>query len=258
MEAARTMLIFAKAPLFLWVEAVATACYTLNRSLVHTLHGKTYYELLKGKKPNLQYFRVTRTYCFTVGRSRSALVKGPRTTLVSLIQRTRLTIYFNGFDVDEVVRFIGCRSVNPVNVPAATGYENENGSPSQQLFQKALLAVNERTLTPSIGWNMDDVFEETKRLVAKGYRKEASMNMVSSDGRENAFLNGERMKLSMSKDVTVAESIAERCKTYRLIQVKEDCSVYSVWGILKVVSIDSLDICAISLYYTLMGVIDTF
>ncbi|GJW55882.1 retrovirus-related pol polyprotein from transposon TNT 1-94 [Tanacetum coccineum] len=58
MEAARTMLIFAKAPLFLWAEAVATACYTLNRSLVHTLHGKTYYELLKGKKPNLQYFRV--------------------------------------------------------------------------------------------------------------------------------------------------------------------------------------------------------
>ncbi|GJS11464.1 retrovirus-related pol polyprotein from transposon TNT 1-94 [Tanacetum coccineum] len=39
MEAARTMLIFAKAPLFLWAEAVATACYTLNRSLVHTLHG---------------------------------------------------------------------------------------------------------------------------------------------------------------------------------------------------------------------------
>ncbi|GJV73816.1 retrovirus-related pol polyprotein from transposon TNT 1-94 [Tanacetum coccineum] len=34
MEAARTMLIFAKAPLFLWAEAVATACYnTLNRSL---------------------------------------------------------------------------------------------------------------------------------------------------------------------------------------------------------------------------------
>ncbi|GJS07693.1 retrovirus-related pol polyprotein from transposon TNT 1-94 [Tanacetum coccineum] len=53
--AARTMLIFAKALLFLWAEAVATACYTLNRSLVHTLHGKTYYELLKGKKPNLQY-----------------------------------------------------------------------------------------------------------------------------------------------------------------------------------------------------------
>ncbi|GJV71028.1 retrovirus-related pol polyprotein from transposon TNT 1-94 [Tanacetum coccineum] len=29
-EAARTMLIFSKAPLFLWAEAVATACYTQN------------------------------------------------------------------------------------------------------------------------------------------------------------------------------------------------------------------------------------
>ncbi|GKD85517.1 retrovirus-related pol polyprotein from transposon TNT 1-94, partial [Tanacetum coccineum] len=64
MEVARTMLIFAKAPLFLWAEVVATACYTLNRSLVHTLHGKTYYELLKGKKPNLQYFRVFGSLCY--------------------------------------------------------------------------------------------------------------------------------------------------------------------------------------------------
>ncbi|GJZ21195.1 hypothetical protein Tco_0558234 [Tanacetum coccineum] len=48
----------------LWAEAVATACYTLNRSLVHTLHGKTYYELLKGKKPNLQYFRVFGSLCY--------------------------------------------------------------------------------------------------------------------------------------------------------------------------------------------------
>ncbi|GJV66150.1 retrovirus-related pol polyprotein from transposon TNT 1-94 [Tanacetum coccineum] len=62
--AARTMLIFAKAPLFLWAEAVATACYTLNRSLIHTLYGKTYYELLKGKKPDLKYFRVFGSLCY--------------------------------------------------------------------------------------------------------------------------------------------------------------------------------------------------
>nr|GFC26170.1 hypothetical protein [Tanacetum cinerariifolium] len=50
--------------LFLWVEAVATACYTLNRSLVHMLHGKTYYELLKEKKPELKYFQVFRSLCY--------------------------------------------------------------------------------------------------------------------------------------------------------------------------------------------------
>nr|GFB81012.1 integrase, catalytic region, zinc finger, CCHC-type, peptidase aspartic, catalytic [Tanacetum cinerariifolium] len=64
MEAGRTMLIFAKAPLFLWAESVATACYTLNRSLIHTLHGKTYYELLKGNKPDLKYFRVFGSLCY--------------------------------------------------------------------------------------------------------------------------------------------------------------------------------------------------
>nr|GEV31469.1 hypothetical protein [Tanacetum cinerariifolium] len=44
-EAARTMLIFSKALMFLWAEAVATACYTQNRSPIHTHHNKTPYEL---------------------------------------------------------------------------------------------------------------------------------------------------------------------------------------------------------------------
>ncbi|GJR48624.1 integrase, catalytic region, zinc finger, CCHC-type containing protein [Tanacetum coccineum] len=64
MEAARIMLIFTKAPLFLWAEAIATACYTLNRSLIYTLHEKTYYELLKGKKPKLNYFKVFGSLCY--------------------------------------------------------------------------------------------------------------------------------------------------------------------------------------------------
>nr|GFB50295.1 retrovirus-related Pol polyprotein from transposon TNT 1-94 [Tanacetum cinerariifolium] len=57
-EAAQTMLIFSKAPMFLWAEAVATACYTQNRSLIHTRHHKTPYELVHNKKPDLIFFRV--------------------------------------------------------------------------------------------------------------------------------------------------------------------------------------------------------
>nr|GFB93423.1 putative ribonuclease H-like domain-containing protein [Tanacetum cinerariifolium] len=45
-EAARTMLIYAQAPLFLWAEAVATACFTQNRSIVRLRQGKTPYELM--------------------------------------------------------------------------------------------------------------------------------------------------------------------------------------------------------------------
>ncbi|GKD75653.1 retrovirus-related pol polyprotein from transposon TNT 1-94, partial [Tanacetum coccineum] len=57
-EAARTMLIFSKAPLFLWAEVVATACYTQNRSLIHTLHNKTPYELVHDEKPNLLFLHI--------------------------------------------------------------------------------------------------------------------------------------------------------------------------------------------------------
>ncbi|GJR51912.1 retrovirus-related pol polyprotein from transposon TNT 1-94, partial [Tanacetum coccineum] len=55
-EAARTMLIFSKTLMFLWAEAVATACYTQNRSLIHTRHNKTLYELVHDKKPDLTFF----------------------------------------------------------------------------------------------------------------------------------------------------------------------------------------------------------
>nr|GEV19062.1 reverse transcriptase domain-containing protein [Tanacetum cinerariifolium] len=39
-------------------EAVATACYTQNRSLIHTRHHKTPYELVHNKKPHLTFFKV--------------------------------------------------------------------------------------------------------------------------------------------------------------------------------------------------------
>ncbi|GJV18009.1 copia protein [Tanacetum coccineum] len=63
-EAARTMLVFLKAPLFLWAEAVATACYTQNRSLIHTLHDKNPYELVHDKKPDLSFLCIFRALCY--------------------------------------------------------------------------------------------------------------------------------------------------------------------------------------------------
>ncbi|GJU31062.1 retrovirus-related pol polyprotein from transposon TNT 1-94 [Tanacetum coccineum] len=68
-EAARTMLIFSKAPMFLWAEAVAIACYTQNRSLIHTRYCKTPYELVHDKKPNLTFFRVFGALCYPTNDS---------------------------------------------------------------------------------------------------------------------------------------------------------------------------------------------
>ncbi|GJW72394.1 retrovirus-related pol polyprotein from transposon TNT 1-94 [Tanacetum coccineum] len=68
-EAARTMLIYAKALLFLWAEAVATACYTQNRSIICRLYGKTPYELLHDRKPDLSYLHVFGALCYPTNDS---------------------------------------------------------------------------------------------------------------------------------------------------------------------------------------------
>ncbi|GJR34476.1 integrase, catalytic region, zinc finger, CCHC-type containing protein [Tanacetum coccineum] len=68
-EAARTMMIFSKAPMFVWAEAVATACYTQNRSLIHTRHNKTPYELVHDKKPDLTFLQVFGALCYPTNDS---------------------------------------------------------------------------------------------------------------------------------------------------------------------------------------------
>nr|GFC73887.1 integrase, catalytic region, zinc finger, CCHC-type, peptidase aspartic, catalytic [Tanacetum cinerariifolium] len=47
-------------------EAVATACYTQNRSLIYTRHHKTPYELVRNKKPDLTFFRVFGALCYPI------------------------------------------------------------------------------------------------------------------------------------------------------------------------------------------------
>nr|GEW32132.1 hypothetical protein [Tanacetum cinerariifolium] len=63
-EAARIMLIFSHAPLFLWAEAIATACYTQNRSIIHWRFNKTPYELIQGRKPDISYLHVFGALCY--------------------------------------------------------------------------------------------------------------------------------------------------------------------------------------------------
>nr|GEU77871.1 retrovirus-related Pol polyprotein from transposon TNT 1-94 [Tanacetum cinerariifolium] len=68
-EAARTMLIYAQASLFLWAEVVATACYTQNRSIIRLRHGKTPYELLHNKLPDLSFLHVFGALCYPTNDS---------------------------------------------------------------------------------------------------------------------------------------------------------------------------------------------
>nr|GFA81865.1 retrovirus-related Pol polyprotein from transposon TNT 1-94 [Tanacetum cinerariifolium] len=65
-EAARTMLSAAKVPLFFWDEAIATACFTQNRSLVIPRHEKTPYYIINDRNPSVKFFHIIGSVCYIV------------------------------------------------------------------------------------------------------------------------------------------------------------------------------------------------
>ncbi|GJT36298.1 putative ribonuclease H-like domain-containing protein [Tanacetum coccineum] len=61
-EAARTMLSASKLPLFFWAEAIATACYTQNRSIIISTHEKMAYHIINDWKPSIKHLYI---FCYT-------------------------------------------------------------------------------------------------------------------------------------------------------------------------------------------------
>ena len=48
----------------LWGKAVNTACHTINKVYFRLGTKKTPYELWKGRKPNVKYFKIFESTCF--------------------------------------------------------------------------------------------------------------------------------------------------------------------------------------------------
>ncbi|GJY44128.1 retrovirus-related pol polyprotein from transposon TNT 1-94 [Tanacetum coccineum] len=63
-EAARTMLSASKLPLFFWAEAIATACYTQNRSIIIPTHEKTAYHIINDRIPSIKHLHIFGCTCY--------------------------------------------------------------------------------------------------------------------------------------------------------------------------------------------------
>nr|GEV30178.1 retrovirus-related Pol polyprotein from transposon TNT 1-94 [Tanacetum cinerariifolium] len=118
-EAARTMLIYAQAPLFLWAEVVATACFTQNRSIIRLRHGKTPYELMhvcamgkstkKTHKPKSEDTNQEKLYLLHMdlcGPMRVESVNGKKYILVIVDDYSRFTWVKFLRSKDETLMFI--------------------------------------------------------------------------------------------------------------------------------------------------------
>nr|GEU57820.1 hypothetical protein [Tanacetum cinerariifolium] len=63
-EAARMMLSASKLPLFFWAEAIKTACYTQNRSIIIMTHDKTAYHIINDRKPSIKHLHIFGCICY--------------------------------------------------------------------------------------------------------------------------------------------------------------------------------------------------
>nr|GEU31183.1 hypothetical protein [Tanacetum cinerariifolium] len=133
-EAARTMLIYAQASLFLWAEAVATACNTQNRSIIRLRHGKTPYELLHNKQPDLSFLYVFGALCYPTNDSGNLWKLQPKADIGIFIgyaptkkafwiynRRTRRIVETIHVDFDELTTMASEQSIIPSVQAESTG-----------------------------------------------------------------------------------------------------------------------------------------
>ncbi|GJR47695.1 integrase, catalytic region, zinc finger, CCHC-type containing protein [Tanacetum coccineum] len=163
-EAARTMLIFSKTPMFLWAEVVATACYTQNRSLIHTRHCKTPYELVHDKKHDHTFFRVFGALCYPTNDSEDLGKLQPTADIGIFVgyapnrkgyriykKRTRRIMETIHVQFDELTKQmaptdLSCSSsfspVNSAGTPSSTTIDQDAPSPSHSPSSSALQSLS--------------------------------------------------------------------------------------------------------------------
>nr|GEY72992.1 retrovirus-related Pol polyprotein from transposon TNT 1-94 [Tanacetum cinerariifolium] len=176
------MLIFSRAPLFLWVEVIATACFTQNRSIIHRRFNKTSYELINGRKPDISFLHVFGALCYP---------KNDREDIGKLGAKGDIGFFIGYFADSYAYRIYNQRTkkiMETMNVSfdelSAMAFEQRNSMQEELLQFKRLdvwvLVPASDNISPlTLKWlfkNKHDeeqtVIRNKSRLVVKGYRQE--------------------------------------------------------------------------------------
>nr|GEW93552.1 integrase, catalytic region, zinc finger, CCHC-type, peptidase aspartic, catalytic [Tanacetum cinerariifolium] len=134
------------------VERLATACFTQNRSVIHTRYNKTPYELLRGRKPNVEYFHVFGSSSINIEEHEAPPIETTSDEQTSLMSLT---------EADEL------HQEDYVNFDGNSQPEGKNIIPLKWLWKNKCDAEN-------------IVVRNKTRLVAKGYRQEEGIDFEES------------------------------------------------------------------------------
>ncbi|GKA44938.1 retrovirus-related pol polyprotein from transposon TNT 1-94 [Tanacetum coccineum] len=191
-EAARTMLSAAKVPLFFWAEAIATACFTQNRSLVIPRHEKTPYHIINGRKPSVKFFHIFGSLCYIVrdGENLDKMKeKGDACIFVGYStqsrayrvfnKRTRIIVETIHVNFDELPQMASDHvSSDPVPQCPKTTLEQDNLSPGPQSQHNVTQAVETVTMSNELDFLFSLMFDEllngTTPVVSKSFAVHAA------------------------------------------------------------------------------------
>nr|GEV15850.1 hypothetical protein [Tanacetum cinerariifolium] len=184
-EATRTMLSAAKVPMFFWVEAIATTCFTQNRSLVIPRHEKTPYHIVNDQKPSVKFFHIFGSLCYIVrdGENLGKMKeKGDACIFVGYStqsrayrvfnKRTRVIVETIHVNFDELPHMASDHdSSDPVPQCQRTALEHDSLSPGPQCQENVphvdgtVTTSNELDLLFSPMF--DELLNETSQVVSK-------------------------------------------------------------------------------------------
>ncbi|GJU47723.1 retrovirus-related pol polyprotein from transposon TNT 1-94 [Tanacetum coccineum] len=186
-EAARTMLSASKLPLFFWAEAIATACYTQNRSIIIPTHEKTAYHIINDRKPSIKHLHIFGCTCYLTrdGENLDKMKeKGDSCILVGYStqskgyrvynKRTRLIVESIHLRFDEIKEISETSVANDTSglVPQrqkASDYDNPDPAPElQNVFPSADTTVpSQQELDLLFGPLYDEFFNDGTSRVNK-------------------------------------------------------------------------------------------
>ncbi|GJW09672.1 retrovirus-related pol polyprotein from transposon TNT 1-94, partial [Tanacetum coccineum] len=186
-EAAQTMLSTAKVPLYFWAEAIATTCFTSNRSLVIPRLEKTPYHIINGRKPSVKFFHIFGSLCYIVrdGENLDEMKeKGDACIFLGYStqsrayrvynKRTKLIVETIHVNFDELPHMASDYvSSDPVPQCQTTALEHDNLSPSPQSQEnvpqaaETITTSNELDLLFSLMF--DKLFNGTTPVVSKSF-----------------------------------------------------------------------------------------
>nr|GEX70792.1 hypothetical protein [Tanacetum cinerariifolium] len=197
-EATRTMLSAAKVPLFFWAEAIATACFTQNRSLVIPRHEKTPYHIINDRKPSVKFFHIFGSFCYIVRdgenldkmkeKCDACIFVGystqPRAYMV-FNKRTRVIVKTIHVNFDELPQMASDHvSSDPVPQCQRTTLEHNSLSPGLQCRENVPHVAEIVTTSNELDFLFSPMFEE--------------------------LLNGSSQVVSKSSVVTTADALNQR------------------------------------------------